>query len=139
MSPLQQEQADVLRELANIDKMDIEVTLAPPSSMRVRRKSKLIPLAFIDQPSMEVVVNKRKSVETRKRASKKKDDVLLVKSEVPIEELELKQEITSSPEQSQETVNVEPEDLTEPPPPPVLKRTWTESPAWTVGMAAASG
>lgn len=25
------------------------------------------------------------------------------------------------------------------PPPPVLKRTWTESPAWTVGMAAASG
>lgn len=48
MTPLQIQQAEVLKELARIDEMEIEVSLPPPRSKSDhQRKTRLVPLAFV--------------------------------------------------------------------------------------------
>lgn len=93
MSPLELEQAELLKELDKIDQMEIEVVKLPEKKNKMSRKTRLIPLAFVSDKGDVFLANVGKSPHKTAEVDDKKKDEAIKEPPAPEEEKKIDPEV----------------------------------------------
>lgn len=125
MSPLELEQAELLKELDKIDQMEIEVVKLPEKKNKMSRKTRLIPLAFVSDKGDVILANVGKSPQEKVKVDDKKKVEDINDSPAPEEEMKIdpgvvdliKKEIPEDEEVNEDPMPV-PEPVVKCPSPP---------------------